>query len=370
MYSNPPKRRVLVNHLNEPPNRISGITKYTFELLKALVGGAYDYTLVTTWDEAALPAALRGRIKVVTLPYVGSAPLNLLRQTLRMPFVTWRAKAELVFHPTPLGSFLDPWPHVVTAHDLYYETNPEDYPARHVGFWTIAFPRVLAKSRRIIAVSEQTRADLKRFYPSQAAKTVVVHEAGALDASPKKQPFSAPEGKPYGLFVGNLSPNKNAGALVEALRLLAERGIEATIYHAGRDDGGVITRAQGAGAPVRLFSVGSLSDDELAAAYAGAAFFVAPSIREGFCLPVIEAQSYGAPVICSDIPVLREVAGDGALFIDPKAPKTIADAIDRFLSNDQFRNEMSAAARCNAGRFSWAKAARETEAVFAEALET
>jgi glycosyltransferase involved in cell wall biosynthesis len=86
--------------------------------------------------------------------------------------------------------------------------------------------------------------------------------------------------------------------------------------------------------------------------------------HEGFCLPLIEAQSCGAPVVCSDITVLREVAGEGALLFDPQDAKALAACLEKVFNDGELRRRLALAGRQNAARFSWARAAEEMEAIF------
>ena len=113
-------------------------------------------------------------------------------------------------------------------------------------------------------------------------------------------------------------------------------------------------------------SIGRLADAELAAAYVNATCLIVSSSHEGFCLPVLEAQSFGTPVICSDIPVLREVAGDGALFFGSGDAGGLASSLKSIFDDVDIRQRIALAAQRNAHRFSWAKAAAEVDALFAK----
>ena len=109
--------------------------------------------------------------------------------------------------------------------------------------------------------------------------------------------------------------SKSRGTRESSLKLLEENGTSITVYHVGRDELSLLSDAMlaaGLQRPVR--SIGTLSDDALASAYAGAVCSIVTSTHEGFCLPVLEAQNLRIPVITSDIPILREVAGEGALY--------------------------------------------------------
>ena len=130
------------------------------------------------------------------------------------------------------------------------------------------------------------------------------------------------------LYVGNVSPNKNVAVLVEALKLLQADGRAPIVYHVGRDSAGLLAEAEQRFGGNIVRKAGTLSDAELVSAYRGAACFINTSLNEGFCLPVVEAQSLGVPVICADIPVLREVAGEGAMFFAPDDASALARRIE------------------------------------------
>ena len=99
----------------------------------------------------------------------------------------------------------------------------------------------------------------------------------------------------------------------------------------------------------------------------GAEALVYPSRYEGFGLPVLEAMACGTPVITSNRSALPEVAADAALLVDPDDPTDIADAIERVLTEDRLRADLSARGLARAGRFTWEETARRTAAVLHEA---
>jgi glycosyltransferase involved in cell wall biosynthesis len=364
---------ILVNHLLEPPCRISGITRYLFALLQQLsLSSNYRYVLATTWSAADLPALLRdGSIGVMTLPFHESMPINVLCQMATVSRLMRETGAVLEFNCNPIGCFRAGWPRVITVHDLYFEVMPSLYPWRHRFWWQLMFPLSLRSAAGVICVSGNTRRELEMRHPGSRNKLVVVHEAGVAEGDAPVTPstigaFEAP----YGLYVGNVSPNKNPTVLIEALKILYARGAAPTIYHVGNDSAGLLAEAQQRilpDHPVRR--AGPLSDGELAAAYRGASCLVNTSLHEGFCLPLVEAQSLGVPIICADIPVLREVAGEGALFFPPSDAEALAERLRAVFDDSALQQRLAAASLENAGRFSWRRAADETERVFDAVLE-
>jgi glycosyltransferase involved in cell wall biosynthesis len=282
------------------------------------------------------------------------------------------AAAEL--NCNPVGCFWPNWPRVITVHDLYYDVTPQYYPRRHRLWWNIFFPLALRAATRVICVSRSTREDLQHYHSRQFDKTIVVHNAAALEGAVRNRNGLAAlpdieDGAPYAIFVGNISPNKNPTCLAAALKILEQRGRPLTVYHVGRDEVRLLALSvadAGLAYPIKNFGI--LTDEALVAAYRRARFLISTSTHEGFCLPILEAQSCGTAVICSDIPVLREVAGEAALFFDPNNPTALADCIDRIIDQPDLGRRLSEAGVQNAAQFSWARAARETEAVLKSAI--
>ena len=368
MPKRPDAPKVLVNLLLEPSNVVSGITRYAFFLLRPLIArGHVRIVLATTWSPEMLPDFLRGPdVEVRQFPHIKSQPLNVLRQLRLLPRLMREMGADLEFNPNPIGNFLGRWPRVVTVHDLYMKTMPGVYPARHRLWWNLFFPAIVQKAAHFVCVSENTRKDLTGFYPAAAAKSSTVLSASGLTARHPPQQDRSPF---FGLFVCNTAPNKGTDTLVEAMDILARRGHPVDIRHVGKDIINAIPSAQARlGTTAAPRHLGFISDEDLTGLYETASFLVFPSRLEGFGLPVIEAQTFGVPAIASDIPVLREVAGEGAVFFPPGDAQALAARIEALRRDHAHWLVLSRAAIDNAARYSWDSAAAEVEDIFLRAL--
>jgi alpha-1,3-rhamnosyl/mannosyltransferase len=109
---------------------------------------------------------------------------------------------------------------------------------------------------------------------------------------------------------------------------------------------------------------GPVSEADLPALYSGADLFVFPSLSEGFGLPVLEAMSCGAPVVCSYTSSLPEVAGDAAILVDPLNTEALAETMRHVATQAELRHVMREKGLAQANRFSWERTAQETLAAY------
>ena len=213
---------------------------------------------------------------------------------------------------------------VVMVHDLIPINFPEycapPAKARHQR----RMAEIIEHARLVITNSATTAAEVADYAALLNRKTPATQvaplgiETAFFDDT---QPWTP--ARPYFVCVGTLEARKNVAFLLAAWRRLAERlGSETPrlvlVGRRGWENEAVIDHLQRSEAVIRLVhEVSDLSDRELARLVGGAAALLSPSLAEGFDLPVVEALAIGTPVIASDIPVHRELAGDAATLIDP-----------------------------------------------------
>lgn len=298
-----------------------------------------------------------------------------VREQLQMPGIFRRAGLDLVHVPhwnvplLPIGA-----PFVVTIHDLILLTHPS--PRATVGgplgyvVKNAAYRRVLAHalhaSRKIIAVSETTAADIRRHDPSVADKVVAIPLGGPELAARSGTQVPSPAGR-YLLYVGNAYPHKDVETLlaaVTALRAMPEFG-DLRLIWIGQDD--VFSRRVRASDAWRALAAaadwrGPVTDAELAAAYRGAQTLVTATRAEGFGLTPLEALAFGTPVVVTDIPVHHEVLGDAARYVPPGDAVSLTAAVAALLRDPKARVVVAPS------RFSWRRMAEQTLAVYASTV--
>ncbi len=229
----------------------------------------------------------------------------------------------------------------------------------------------------VVTDSETVRGELIESGLVTAERVHAVHLAPASAIDPAAvDPSRRPEGTPerYALHVGTLEPRKNLPVAFAAWRLLRERGVDPPplLLCGGFGWKTDALRAEiEAGEKEGLFHhFGYLDDDAVAALYAGAHLAVLPSIYEGFGLPAAEAMRFGAPLIMSDIPVLREVGDDAALYAAPDDPEAWAARIEEVLRDEALRKDLIVRGHRRSEDFHWSKTAEGTARIFHTVAET
>jgi alpha-1,3-rhamnosyl/mannosyltransferase len=171
--------------------------------------------------------------------------------------------------------------------------------------------------------------------------------------------------------VGTVEPRKNVPTLLAAWRLLRLRKTDPPplVLCGGFGWKAEEVRREMAAAEAEgwLIHLGYVNAGELAALYRGAELVALPSFYEGFGLPAIEALRAGAPLIASDLPVLREVAGAAALYAPPDRPDLWAERAGELLANAELREELHRRGMERARLFEWARAAAATAQAFRDA---
>jgi glycosyltransferase involved in cell wall biosynthesis len=158
----------------------------------------------------------------------------------------------------------------------------------------------------------------------------------------------------YVLAAGSVKPNKNFEVIDRALQRLGGR-LKLPVAIAGARDRSVF-RHSDPGANVRL--LGYVDDAELAQLYCHAAWFVFPSLYEGFGLPAIEAMGNGCPVIAANAASIPEVCGDAALYFDPHDAQGLARLLERAANEPGLQDTMRERGLQRAAKFSWLTNAR------------
>ncbi|HEY9288011.1 MAG TPA: glycosyltransferase family 1 protein [Candidatus Dormibacteraeota bacterium] len=351
-----------------------GIGRYISGLLPPLarILGQRLTVVAGRQDAALVRALIGGEPEMVT---VNARPYRLAEQSL-LPLSLLRSRLRLIHFPHYNLPLVKPGRFVVTVHDLF----PFEFPEIHSGPLPRTVNQMLMrnavrKAARIITPSGATARAVREMFPEAAGRVVAIAEAAddRFNASRDPEAEAAWQARlgvrpPYLLYLGQWKTYKNLPILLEAFRLLASTHRQAQLVIAGDDPRHPEVRRLAGQLPEgSVVFPGRVPESAVPDLYRAATAILLPSRAEGFGLPVIEALACGTPVICSDLPVLREIAEGIAIFCNPTDAADFARAMARVL--DQPDSLAARQARVERARtFSWERAAEETIATYEAAL--
>jgi glycosyltransferase involved in cell wall biosynthesis len=315
-----PELVVLTEQLNAPVP--GGTGRYTAELLKALTRTAPDGWSVTTAATANADRVIRVPRRVLVALWERGLPPKLGRH---------------VHAPTPLA----PLPGaVVTVHDVVPWTHPETLTPRGVAWHRKVISEAALRAQALVvptrAVADQLRERVRVEVPVHVVPNGVTKLVG-------DKPGDLPDR--YVLAIGTIEPRKGFDLLVRA----AERLKVPLVVIGPQGWGNVDLRAE------HVTLLGKVSDDRLASVLAGATVLAAPSLAEGFGLPVLEAMAAGVPVVHSDDPALVEVAGGAGTVVRRGDLASLTEGLRAVLADPGHTVE---AGITRASEFTWEKTAR------------
>jgi glycosyltransferase involved in cell wall biosynthesis len=362
-HHRPEKIYVNGRFLQQP---ITGIQRYGRELLRVwdelIDAGEIDPAQVTI--EVLVP---RGKLDAPQLRRIK------VRQVGRFKGQLWtqlelpaHSRDGLLFSPDNLQPLLAPLlgPSVVTVHDLTFKL----FPRAHTTSFRLLYGLLISKGIRnataLITSTEAEKANILDHYPGARDRIAVVHlgarSARVAAANQEESQENQPTDR-YMLWVGSLISRKNPQGAIDAAMLVNQQ-MRLPLIVVGSGHRGMQKpefRIPGNHGAVQFVNRVSSSDDVIAL-YRNAVCLLFPTFYEGFGLPALEAMEYGCPVVTSDIPVMREVCGDAALYCNPNEPVDIADKVRMLAQSSEMREQLRRRGLGRAAQFSWERCARET----------
>jgi glycosyltransferase involved in cell wall biosynthesis len=356
-----------------------GIGRYAEELTRHLIENAPEGC-----DVAGIVSAVgRDEIAHIRTLLPGLADLDRLALPRRELSLAWQGGIVgavgrgMVHSPSVLAPlvkhnrFSEPGRQtVVTVHDTVPWTHPETLTPRGVQFHKAMVKRAWKHADAVVVPTHAVAGALNEIHRfDDRLRVIGGAPSGRLrtpvDADLRAERLGLPER--YVLAVGTLEPRKGLRYLIEALAH-PDAPSDIPLVISGPDGWGdvdVYGTAERAGlSRDRVKVLGRIDDADLAVAYERATVFVFPSLAEGFGLPVIEAMSFGTPVVHSDDAAVREVASDAGVTVarDPRDSyaERLAQAIYQVVNDPLLAGQLAVAGPDRARMYDWTDSAAET----------
>jgi glycosyltransferase involved in cell wall biosynthesis len=355
-----PDRKIYING-RFLTQKITGVQRYAYEISKKIIEYRNDIVFITPasssfnpvyttskwniekagrynghlWEQVELPRFLKKKHNPLLINFCSTAPLFYSNQ-------------------------------IVTIHDLAFR-HGKWHSSAFRAFYNFLLPKLSKKANHIVTVSEFSKRDITSSYNINSNKITVIY--GAVFEQENFREAASDEFKKtvlsqkYILSVGSIDPRKNIKRTIEAY-LSLENTKDTQLFLIGsfnrsfRADGSLNKLIEQNKDKVKL--LGYRSDGELEFLYKNAAFFIYPSLFEGFGLPPLEAMSNGCPVLVSNITSLPEICGNAAVYCDPYDAEDIKNKMNYLLSlNDNENNSMKIRSFQQASMFSYTKSAEK-----------
>jgi glycosyltransferase involved in cell wall biosynthesis len=340
--------------------RSAGVKNYTYYWIQNLWQQARNDRILTLPSLARLGSLNHERsIAGTALTYLHLGRVFAANAAPSLPLLRWTMPKADVFHVSnqirfpPKGVKL-----TATIYDMTCRLMPEFHTAANIQADENLAKNVLARAHRLIAISENSRRDAAHLAGLDVDRIEVIYP-GVPEVYFGAQP--RPSDRPYILYLGTIEPRKNVDTLLDAWSSFRLQGDFDLVIAGASGWSSETTLARLASRPVGVRYLGYVAEDELPGLVAGASAFVYPSLYEGFGFPVAQAMAAGVPVITSNTSCLPEVAGDGALLVDPRSAGEIRAAMEKLLTSPSLRQQLRTAGVARARReYRWDICARKS----------
>lgn len=357
----------------------TGVGRYAFELIQALGKSNHNIEIIPFYfnfkrafnDQSVwqgMPSIKPCEVRCVP----GALMHQLWQRCSLFPLTSFAGEADIYHFPNylmkPCGNRGKV---ILTVHDLAFKRFPETLMPKNLKNLNGNFEKSLNRSDAVICVSEFSKNEFQHFFPDYQ-KSVFVTYNGVdeffgfePDKSYGKQVLKKYQmEKPYLLYVGTIEPRKNLVVLLKAFSLLKKKFPDLELCLIGQkgwlcQDFFDALNASDVKDSVRL--PGFVEGKDLPYVYHYSRMFVFPSLYEGFGIPPLEAMACRTPVLLSDIPVLREVAADCALYCrDYTSPEAWQEQMSLLLNDSLQRENLIQKGAERVKLFSWSETARKT----------
>ncbi|MGE0480891.1 MAG: glycosyltransferase [Phycisphaerae bacterium] len=290
-----------------------------------------------------------------------------------------RDEFDLLFGPlNNLQPRLYDRPTVAILHDIQEQYFPEYFQPRDLAARREIYPEICRAATTLVTISHYCKQSIVEKFGIEPEKIEVVHsapQAALVQRGPDDPGVWERAALPaqYLYYPAMRYPHKNHTLLLDALTELRRRGrraLGAVFTGHAWPAGGVDLEREIArrGLADACCVYDEVSVDELRYLYRHAAATVMPTRFEGFGLPAVEALLCGCPLVSSDLPAIRELVGDHALYFDPTRLDELVAALERVLDDESLRARLVEGASELFRRFNWDTAARQYLEIFRVAL--
>lgn len=312
-----------------------------------------------------------------------NCPTYLLWEQLALPNAVAKVKPDLLHCTSNTAPIYSSFPLVLTLHDIIFleprqSGNKSWYQNMGWHYRRMVVPRILNKCKKVITVSHFECNRIKEALHLSSEQITAVYNAYSKHFKPLKDTISVTnkyiKSDQFIFFLGNTDPKKNVPRTLKAYSLYLERSekkLPLLIADLKEDKLDAILKEQQIEQikPYLAFP-GYIPNTDLAYLYSGASAFLYTSLRESFGIPMLEAMACGTPVITSNTSAMPEIAGEGAILVDPFCEENIADVLLKLENDSTFYKKQVEYGLERIKHFSWENTARQLQHIYKQVIKS
>ncbi len=358
------------------PNRTGGAETYIRKLLGcSAFHDALQKHAVTVFTGTPIDASITAcpfRIIACNID-TRNRTKRILWEQMSLPRILKKHQLDLVHFPYSTNCLRYTQSTVITIHDTTNFIMPKSVCLSEKIYRYILQRGIVSNTKNhIIAVSETDKAILQQHLKLSASRMSVVYHGAPEDFFLPQEP-TTPRPSGYILWIGRPYYHKNIEFLVGVQKHLRDLLPQQPpmLRFIGLDEKNQM-RIKKIAATYKVADLietaPPMPHNQLVPVMQQARLFVFPSLYESFGIPPIEAMQSGTPVVCSDLPILKEILGNAALYADPKDPQVFAQACATLLNDDQKWTEHVQRGYAQAKRYTWEQCALDTVNIYEKLL--
>lgn len=340
---------------------MTGVQRYAYEIIAALdklieknsVGQLYKFVLLVPNINSPINSNYHN-IKIIKPKFRVS---GFFWEQFWLPLFTKNHILLNLAGSSPMFKFNQ----FCTFHDAAVFENSFTYKWHFVWWYKLLFKFQSTRCLKIFTVSNFSKERLSFFLRVPKGRIAVISNSSdhmkLIKSDDSILNRLGIKNKKYFFAIASASPSKNINELINAFNLL-DHGPNFYLVLAGGAGSIFSSYLQSTSMYANVINAGRISDNELKSLYSSALAFIFPSLYEGFGIPPLEAMACKCPVIASNLPVIKEVCADAAIYIDPNSINSMIDALNKVISNDILLSEIIDRGTSRANMYSWENSAR------------
>lgn len=356
----------------------TGIERYVANIIKNIlaIDSRHQYVLYLDPKEGEIQSKNESRLfsylskkKNYTVKKL-NCPFSFGWTQLRLSAEMFKNPPDILFIPSHLPPLYCPKKTIITIHDVAFKKFPEVYSKKELYLQKIGIARVIKKAWRIIAPSEFTKNEIKKYYPRAREDNIFTVPHGYnQDIFYQTNELDQPAVKPGLVSIGRLENKKNIVNLIKAFNIIKNRGrvksLKLTLIGApGFGYQEIKQEIVKSKYKNDILELGWQTDKQIANYLRSAECFVFPSLYEGFGLPILEAMACACPIAGSKLEVFKEIGQNAMLYFNPFDPADMTKTIEQIIVNKNLQESLARKGLVIVKNYSWLKTARRTVELF------